>query len=175
MNFKRLIIAFAAVLFMISCQNKAEQTDTAAPPTISKSTQDKMDSVKLAQAWLVPAVEKFFNENHTEILEICTPQYEEYKMDAINVDYDGGMTVEQFQKKWAGKYNINLDQIGKSFLIGNQDNGKIKFQSCVPVNDTTMVFDCKIEDLDFKEIFYRKITISANSGRFQINDIEEIH
>lgn len=174
MNFKRLIIAFAAVVLMISCQNKADQTDTTAPPTISKSTQDKMDSVKLAQAWLVPAVEKFFNENHTEILEICTPQYEEYKMDAINVDYDGGMTVEQFQKKWAGKYNINLDQIGKSFLIGNQDNGKIKFQSCVPVNDTTMVFDCKIEDIDFKEIFYRKITISAKSGRFQINDIEEI-
>lgn len=174
MNFKRLIIAFAAVVLMISCQNKADQKDTTAPPTISKSTQDKMDSVKLAQAWLVPTVEKFFNENHTEILEICTPQYEEYKMDAINVDYDGGMTVEQFQKKWAGKYNINLDQIGKSFLIGNQDNGKIKFQSCVPVNDTTMIFDCKIDDPDFKETYHRKIKVVGQKGKFWIDDVEEM-
>lgn len=69
-------------------------------------------------------------------------------------------------KKWAGKYNINLDQIGKSFLIGNQDNGKIKFQSCVPVNDTTMVFDCKIDDPDFKETYHRKIKVVGQKENF---------
>ena len=166
----KLLSALIISIFIASCQNTEEKQEIEQP---------KVNTAFLAQAdsaknWLVPTVEKFFNENHSEILEICTPEYEEYKMDAIQVDYDGGMTIEQFQKKWKGKYNTNNDEIGKSFLLAVQDYGKIKFKSCELASDSTLVFDTAIEDSEFKAVHKRKITVVKRDGKFLINDVAEI-
>jgi hypothetical protein len=182
------ILGFLFVLFVIfSCTNS--QKDTLDTLAIQDSLRlDSINNVKRlmsedAKTWLIKSIENEFadplfeDENQDKKASIYTKSYEEYKTDAISIDYDGGMTEEAFKKKWDGKYDTKYAGIGTGFLISGQDWVKISISNCTLKSnlstDSTMVFDVMIEDKEAKAKYKRDIKVIKSGDSFLIDDILE--
>jgi hypothetical protein len=182
------ILGFLFVLFVIfSCTNS--QKDTLDTLAIQDSLRlDSINNVKRlmsedAKVWLIKSIENEFadplfeDENQDKKVSIYTKSYEEYKTDAISIDYDGGMTEEAFKKKWDGKYDTKYAGIGTGFLISGQDWVKISITNCTLKSDlstdSTMVFDVMIEDKEAKAKYKRDIKVIKSGDSFLIDDILE--
>ncbi len=182
------ILGFLFVLFVIfSCTNS--QKDTLDTLAIQDSLKlDSINNVKRlmsedAKIWLIKSIENEFadplfeDENQDKKVSIYTKSYEEYKTDAISIDYDGGMTEEAFKKKWDGKYDTKYAGIGTGFLISGQDWVKISITNCTLKSnlstDSTMVFDVMIEDKEAKAKYKRDIKVIKSGDSFLIDDILE--
>lgn len=181
------IFGFLMVLLVIySCTNNQKDITDSVP--LQNSIQ--LDSIKIAQAeksegakdWLVRSIEsefsdpRFENDNQDKKPSIYTPAYEEYKTDAISIDFDGGMTEEKFKQKWSKTYNTKFAGIGNGFLISSQDWGKVKVTACnLKGNATsdTLMFDVVLEDSEFKTKFKRDIKVVKSNNSFLIDDVLE--
>jgi macrodomain Ter protein organizer (MatP/YcbG family) len=181
-------LGFLFVLSVIfSCTNSQnDATDTLA---IQDSLRlDSINNVKKlmsedAKTWLIKSIENEFadplfeDENQDKKVSIYTKSYEEYKTDAISIDYDGGMTEEAFKKKWGGKYDTKYAGIGTGFLISGQDWVKISITNCTLKSDlstdSTMVFDVMIEDKEAKAKYKRDIKVIKSDNSFLIDDVLE--
>ncbi len=131
-----------------------------------------------AKNWLITTIEEHFSQFPSQPIEqIATERYAEYRQDAICVDYDCDtpLTLAQFEQKWGDIYDISYAGIGESFLIGQQDNGKIVMSKCEltaePVQ-LTYVFDTVVEDTMFKLTYSIEIWVKKTSSGFRIDDVK---
>jgi hypothetical protein len=182
-------LGFLFVLFVVFSCTKS-QNDTIDTLAIQDSLRlDSINNVKKlmsqdAKAWLIKSIENEFadplfedkNQDKKKV-SIYTKNYEEYKTDAISIDYDGGMTEEAFKKKWTGKYDTKYAGMGTGFLISSQDWVKISITNCTlkgdMSTDSTMVFDVIIEDKEAKAKYKRDIKVIKSGNSYLIDDVLE--
>ena len=178
----KTIFSITFLLFgLLACRNTAttlpaqtvvSDTIPASTPSTSETDIDTEDAV----AWLIEVIENHLNEGGYAMEDICTPQYYEYKTDATQVGYDGGMDEEAFAKKWSSTYNVARAGIGTAFLISGQDNGKVKVTKCVPKPTTTaesIILEVVISDPDMNATYHRDFKIVPIGKAYQINDVVE--
>ena len=128
------------------------------------------------EKWLTNLIENHLNKSDTYMENITTPKYAEYKQDAINIPYDGGMTIEEFEEKWSAIYDTKLTGIGESFLIGQQDWGEITVTKCklVSSKNDKYLFDVEITDNMEGNISHhkREIKIVMLNNEALIDDVK---
>ena len=76
------------------------------------SFSQKADKRIEAQQWIETQIPKAFNSQLNPIESLATATYQDYKSDAINVDFDCGLTEAAFQEKWKKEFNTNKAGIG---------------------------------------------------------------
>jgi hypothetical protein len=181
----KTIITFSFLLFgLFACRNasttlpaQAFVSDTipASTPTASATTEMDIDTED-AVAWLTEVIENHLNEGGFAMEDICTPQYYEYKTDATQIGYDGGMDEAAFTKKWSSTYDVARAGIGTAFLISGQDNAKVKVTKCVPKSTTTaeaIILEVVISDPDMNASYHRDFKIVPIGKAYQIDDVVE--
>jgi hypothetical protein len=175
-------ITLIITLFSIfSCQKKQEiKNDTIVKKdTIITDIPAKvLTESELAQKWLIQNIEENFKTPDGLIDSICTKTYAEYKSDAIGVDYDGGMTLKAFEKKWKGKFDAKHAGTGTGFLISGQDWVKINVKKCElsPLKlKEGYLFETMIEDVGAttKTTYKRDIKVVPSGNSFLISDVLE--
>ena len=173
---KKIVMFLASLCLLASCstEKKAESstsTDSLSTNAVAANQSDE------AKKWLIEAIETTFQgENYADTSRhIYTPTYEAYKNDAVGVGYDGGLSEEEFVKKWKGKFNTKLAGMGTGFLISGQDFGKIKVATCDLTESLkdTIVFKVVIDDLDAKAHYKRDIKVVPAGKSFLIADVLE--
>ena len=97
------IYLLIAVLSLASCQKKQEQKSEVKITEVPTKSLSESD---LAKKWLVEKIEENFETPDGLMDSICTKKYAEYKSDAMGVDYDGGLTIKAFEKKWKEKFDL---------------------------------------------------------------------
>jgi len=182
---KSLFIATLSLFLIWSCQNKPQQsetTPTADTTEVTKSVDsepvnpDNDIDTEDAVRWLTEVIESHLNDGGYPMEDICTPKYYEYKMDAVQVGYDGGLNDEQFRKKWSSDYDIKHAGLGTGFMISGQDWGTIKVTKCVPVSDGKkgfLMLNVTIDDKDMKAAYHRDIKIVPVGKAYLIDDVVE--
>jgi hypothetical protein len=178
---KTIIFFYFLFLSLLACRNTAttlpaqtvvSDTIPASTPSTSETDIDTEDAV----AWLTEVIENHLNEGGYAMEDICTPQYYEYKTDATQVGYDGGMDEEAFAKKWSSSYNGARAGIGTAFLISGQDIGKVKVTKCIPKPTTTaevIILEVVISDPDLNATYHRDFKIVPIGKAYQIDDVVE--
>jgi hypothetical protein len=175
-------ILFILFFGLIACRNasttiepvQANTTDTI--PTPMPATSEIAIDAEDAVAWLTEVIESHLNEGGYAMEDICTPKYYEYKTDATQVGYDGGMDEDAFNKKWASTYDVKHAGIGTAFLISGQDNGKVKVTKCVPKPTTTsdaIILEVVISDPDMNATYHRDFKVIPIGKAYQIDDVVE--
>jgi hypothetical protein len=147
------------------------QQDDKEKPGITDSAQ--------AKVWLIKSIEDAFNSEEenkklADTASIYTAQYQAYKQDAINLEYEDTMTMEDFKKKWADKYNTDYVGTG-GFLISGQDYGHITVTHCELKSTTTkndFIFNVLIHD-SFKVDYKRDIRVTHTKSGYKIDDVLE--
>lgn len=197
---KQFIILLSAAILLASCNGKHKDTNnvtdsvhTNAKDTIRQKTpatgnaaQELSPEAAKAKEWLIANIESSLNkangnmensneEAEKEVKNIYTTQYSAYKIDAINVDLDDGLTEDEFITKWKGKYNPELAGIGFGFLIPEQDYGLIKVTNCKLKNKTPdgFVFNVVLEDTNYHKKYNRDIRVIEVANSFLIDDVLE--
>lgn len=140
-------------------------------PTINDSEQAKI--------WLVKSIEDYFNvEEETKSSakkpSIYTTDYEAYKGEALNMEYEDTMSPEEFKKKWGHKYNTDYVGTG-GFLISGQDYGHITVTRCKlksTTKDNDFIFDVNIHD-SFKADYKEDIRVIHTKDGYKIDDVME--
>lgn len=157
---------------------------SASQPATPTNAKKDSRTISEAKLWLIKAIESGLNDpdvntSYKKVKAIMTSQYESYKQDAIDREYDypgvPQMTPEKFKKKWSGKYNIKFVGTG-GFLISAQDHGKIKVTKCEFTRESSpgvYWFKVKIEDITYKAVFDRDIKVITAKTGFLIDDIWE--
>ena len=173
---KTIITLYALVFCLLACRNTSDTqpAQSGASDSIPESGMD-IDTEDAA-AWLTEVIENHLNEDGYPMEDICTSSYYEYKTDAIQVDYDGGLTQAAFKKKWSADYDMKYAGIGTGFLISGQDWGKVKVTKCTPKSDGKngfLVLEVTIEDLDYKLSYHRDIKIVPVGKAYLIDDVME--
>lgn len=118
-----------------------------------------------AQKWIETEIPKAFNSQLNPIETLATDKYQKYKSDAINVDFDGGLTEAAFQEKWKKEFNIKKAGIGLSFILGVQDYESVKVERARFVK--------KISPTSY--LFLVSLSYSENSGTVAVQLIVEEH
>jgi hypothetical protein len=180
-----LYFPFLLVFLVCSCQNKPQTTSepiTADTMSVNQDTtkvlQEEWDVIDTEDAvrWLTEVIESHLNDGGYPMEDICTPKYYQYKMDAVQVGYDGGLTDEQFRKKWSSEYDTKHAGIGTGFMISGQDWGTIKVSKCVPVSDGKkgfLMLNVTIDDKEMKGAYHRDIKIVPVGKAYLIDDVVE--
>jgi len=135
--------------------------------------QNANDSEK-AKQWLITSIEENFNKT-SSMNGITTKEYEAYKSDATNVDFDI-LTEKEFENKWKHKFNIKYAGVGSGFLISAQDWDNIKVSYCKLSNQKTnngYWYICTITDPLSKTNYYRDIKVIYSDNSFLIADVKE--
>jgi len=178
---KSLINTTIIFLSLLACRN----TSTAPPaqavvsdtiPEFTPSAPETDIDTADAVAWLTEVIENHLNEGGYHMEDICTSRYYEYKMDAVQVGYDGGLTEAAFKKKWSADYNMKYAGIGTGFLISGQDWGKVKVTKCTPKSDGKngfILLNVTIRDIEFNVSYHRDIKIVPIGKAYQIDDVVE--
>ncbi|WP_367864535.1 hypothetical protein [Pedobacter sp. WC2423] len=193
---KQFIILLSTAILLISCNGKHNDTKKITDsvhtnakdvihqkiPSGNNSAQPLSPEVVKAKEWIIANIENSLNKGHDTIEDsneeaksIYTTQYSAYKIDAINVDLDDGLTEDEFITKWKGKYNPKLAGIGFGFLIPEQDYGLIKVTECKLKNKTPdgFVFNVVLEDTNYHKKYNRDIRIIVAEKSFLIDDVLE--
>ncbi|MBK8818056.1 MAG: hypothetical protein IPN49_02805 [Saprospiraceae bacterium] len=180
-------IIFAIVCVFFSCQNKKELpaadiqgTDTLATnfAEMAKQTDTIEIDAEDAATWLKEVVESHLNDSGFPMEDICTPEYYEYKTDATQVGYDGGMTEEDFVQKWSSAYDVRYAGISVGFLISAQDWGKIEVTRCVPKSKQIpgeITFEVFLTDVPYKMNYKRDITVIPVGKAYLIKNVAEFN
>ena len=135
------------------------------------------DKSELAKKWLIKSIENFFKQESPEMSSITTKTYNKYKSDATNVEMDteGSLTVEQFNKKWKKTYDIKYAGVGNGFLISAQDWGKVTVTKCqlLTAKENVYIFQVIIKDATYKGSYKRDIKVIESGKSFLIDDVKE--
>ena len=178
----KTIIASYIILFgLFACRNASQNVPAQAivSDTLPISTSGEQEAeidTEYAVEWLIEVIESHLNEGGFAMEDICTPQYYEYKTDATQVGYDGGMDESAFAKKWSSTYDVSHAGIGTAFLISGQDHGMVKVTKCVPKPSTTaetIILEVVISDPDMKATYHRDFKIVPIGKAYQIDDVVE--
>lgn len=171
--------------FLLSCQQNngkatkiSKNNEEIHSLSNNEPTAVELDS-NVAKSWLVEAIRKHFQDTSTTMQQITTPEYYEFKMDAMNVDLDieGSLTAEEFKKKWLKKYDPNTHPMHIGFLIPGQDWGKIIVHEIalkkINKDKGSLAFSIIIRDEELKVDYDRDIIVIENDGQFLIADVLE--
>lgn len=182
---KSLFIATLSFFLIWSCQSKPQQSESSTPVDTT-NVNKSLDSEPInpendidtedATRWLTEVIESHLNDGGYPMEDICTPKYYEYKMDAVQVGYDGGLTYEQFRKKWSSDYDIEHAGLGTGFLISGQDWGKVKVTKCSPKSDGKngfLVLNVTVDDEQMKAAYHRDIKIVPVGKAYLNADVVE--
>ncbi|AMQ01555.1 hypothetical protein AY601_4726 [Pedobacter cryoconitis] len=197
---KQLIIILSSAILLVSCNGKHNEGKKLTgsidsnvkdaihqnTPVAGKAIQKASSEADKAREWLIMGIENSLNKAHgnlenpnedaeEDVKTIYTTQYNAYKIDAINVDLDDGMTEDEFVEKWKGKYNPKLAGVGYGFLVPEQDYGLIKVTHCELKNKTPdgFVFNVLIEDTSNHTKYNRDIKVVNAAKSFLIDDVLE--
>lgn len=196
---KQFIIILSSAILLVSCNGKhnegkklAGSIDSDVNDSIQntqvagKAIQKASPEATKAREWLIISIENSLNKAHgnpenpneeaeEDVKSIYTTQYNAYKIDAINVDLDDGLTEDEFIAKWKGKYNPKLAGVGYGFLVPQQDYGLIKVTHCELKNKTPdgFVFKVSIEDTSNHTKYNRDIKVVIAAKSFLIDDVLE--
>jgi hypothetical protein len=197
---RQFIIILSSAILLVSCNGKhnegkklAGSIDSNVNDSIhqhtnvaGKAIQEASSEAVKAREWLIISIENSLNKAHgnvenpneeaeEDVKSIYTTQYNAYKIDAINVDLDDGLTEDEFIEKWKGKYNPELAGVGYGFLVPEQDYGLIKVTHCELKNKTTdgFVFKVSIEDTSNHTKYNRDIKVVIAAKSFLIDDVLE--
>lgn len=116
-----------------------------------------------AQKWIETEIPKAFNSQLNPIESLATIKYQHYKSDAINVDFDGGLTEATFHEKWKKEFNTKKAGIGLSFILGVQDYELVKVERARFVKKTSPT----------SYLFLVSFSYSENSGTVAVQLIVE--
>lgn len=172
-QYLRLIISLTMVYFLVSCDNYGQ-----SPLIKGEIAQDSV-TICAGKEWLKNNIESFFNNNDNYLkgfFYLCTKQYAEFKDDATNIDFDGGMTEAEFKSKWGRRYSVYAG-IGEGFMIAGTDYGKIEVVKCEFKNTTetkNILYDVLIIDRTFNSKFTRQVVLVKNGDSFLIDNVLEI-
>jgi hypothetical protein len=175
------ITLIITIFSIFSCQKKQEnkqETIINKDTIISDMSNKALTESDLAKKWLTQNIEENFKTPDGLIDSICTKTYAEYKSDAIGIDYDGGMTLKAFEKKWKNKFDLKHAGTGTGFLISGQDWVNIKVKDCElsPIKlKEGYLFETSIEDVGAttKTMYKRDIKVVPNGNSFLIADVLE--
>jgi hypothetical protein len=185
---RRFMILFFGSIAFLACRNpqdansfttKISKEEKAELPATGK---EKADS-EAARKWLIETVDYYFKPNKedwSDMKGITTKTYEEYKVDAINVDLgtDGALTLSEFENKWRKKFDTKYAGIGVGFLVPEQDIGTIEVTSCKLlkcISEKKYLFEMIIRDSDFKREYKREIEVIRSSDSLLISDVKEFN
>jgi hypothetical protein len=132
---------------------------------ITSSFNQNSDKRVEAQKWIETEIPKAFNSQLNPIESLATDKYQKYKSDAINVDFDGGLTEAAFQEKWKKEFNTKKAGIGLSFILGVQDYELVKVERARFVKKTSPT----------SYMFLVSFSYSENSGTVAVQLIVEEH
>lgn len=177
---KYSLILASILLLLVSCrqqnvQSIADISQTQDTLSLNEGDQPSDGTSEIdttdAKAWITEVIENHLNEGGYAMEDICTAKYFEYKTDATETGYDGGMTENDFKKKWGSRYDVKHAGIGTAFLISGQDNGKVKVTQCKLKSPN--IFSVIISDPDMNMKYHRDIKIIPIGKAYQIDDIVE--
>lgn len=174
-QFNTLAFVFSLLSSLIvneNVQSNKRLISTSKTITNKKAENPNQENAK---KWLVKTIETNFNKDTYKMSDMTTKAYAEYKIDAINIEYDNGLTEEKFKQKWQNKFDIKY--VGNNgFLVPSQDYGKIKVTSCVFLSETKdkeYIFETIISDLTFNQNYKRDIKVIPSGKSFLIADVKE--
>jgi len=174
-----------AVIALFSCQtntkSSTKEADEKSIDSISLRNdviEKELDTV-VAKNWLTKSILDFFDGTNSDMQKITTPQYYEFKMDAMNVDLEteGSLSAVEFRNKWQDKYDLNIHPTQTGFLISGQDWGTIKIGhiSVKNVNNSykSITFSTLIRDKELEIDYNRDIIVVENESKYLIADVLE--
>ena len=118
-----------------------------------------------AQKWIETEIPKAFNTQLNPIESLATEKYQRYKSDAINVEFDGGLSEADFHEKWKKEFDTKKAGIGISFILGVQDYETVKVERARFVKQITPT----------SYLFLVSFGYSENSGTVAVQLIVEEH
>lgn len=172
--------AVIALLFIITaCKEEQKQASAQQESSHKVIAEDKPDKSGEAKKWLVKNMENYFKADlgasDKMMQKITTPDYYDYKTDAMNVDMDvdGSLTEKEFQSKWKGKFDTAKAGIGSGFLITGQDWDEIKVSKCelISENKEDKMFDVVLSDKNLNTEYPVKIKVEMGKNGFLIADV----
>lgn len=174
-NMKKAFILLLTAL-LLSCQSK-ENTDKFNEMQNRQPEVANTETAMKGKDWLVKNIEGYFKNMDLQMIAITTPEYNEFKTDALNAELGmpGSLTKEEFIQKWTGKYDLSREDIYNAFLIPAQDFGRIKVTNCEYKNSEgdTLVYDVNISDVEFKADYKSIIKLVPVEKGFLIADVIE--
>ncbi|MGN0003349.1 MAG: hypothetical protein ACI35V_07940 [Sphingobacterium composti] len=171
--------------FLVSCQQSNDKSSKLSTTNKKNDSIPKNEvapvslDISAAKFWLSKVISEHFDGSNPDMQNITTPEYFEFKMDAMNVglDTEVSLTEEEFNKKWGNKYEVNTHPIYTGFLISGQDWGKIVVKQIeikkINTESRSIVFETLIRDNDFGVDYDRDIVVVEKDGKFLISDVFE--
>jgi len=171
-------------LCISSCTNNTSKVSSTAGSSATAALQ-QVDTGKNqlqteeAKKWLIAAIEDHFKLD-TDMATMTTETYNAYKIDAMNVDMqvDNSLSEEEFNTKWAAKFDTATHINNIAFLISGQDYDQILVKDCeaLPAKHNrvdTIVFKTTLMDKGLHQEYHRKIFVTHQNGKYLIADVLE--
>lgn len=140
--------------------------------TLAKA--QKADKRIEAQKWIETEIPKAFNSQLNPIESLATDKYQKYKSDAINVDFDGGLTEVAFQEKWKKEFNTKKAGIGLSFILGVQDYELVKVERArfvKKISHTSYLFLASFSYYENSGTVAVQLIVDEHENSFLISDV----
>jgi len=159
-------LSFILLLVMVSC-------NTASPDNEELKSENTGGNEQAAKDWLMKAIPDFFESTEMDLNTIATPEYAEYKSDAMNILY-GELTIPMFEQKWKGKFDVSDNAVGKAFLIDGEDYVKIEVVSCelISTSEKGWKFSTKLIDKAMNMEVARQIDVIPFADAYRISDVK---
>ena len=142
------------------------------------SFSQKADKRVEAQNWIETQIPKAFNSQLNPIESLTTDTYQDYKSDAINVDFDGGLTETAFHEKWKKEYNTKKAGIGLSFILGVQDYELVKIERTrfiKKISPTSYLFLVSLSYAENAGTLAVQLIVEEHGNSFLISDVWQEH
>lgn len=169
---KQLYILSLGILFL-ACKNE----NKAEAPVVQKEeipVELIQENAENGKKWLEKSIDGHFSNDNPPMIMMTTPDYYEFKIDALNADLGlpGSITKDEFTAKWKDKFDLSREDVYDGFLIPAQDFGKIKVGSVEFEKNLsdTLVYNVLINDEQFGVSYQSIIHLIPIEKGFQIAD-----
>ncbi|UOQ55249.1 hypothetical protein [Hymenobacter cellulosivorans] len=173
---------------LTACQTQPaeqQQSGPAAPTAApAASAASPLDTAQ-ARQWLIASIDTNFtnedqerrNTDPDDSTSIFTPQYVQYKLDALQLEFAEEENAEQkFQQKWSGRYNPQLVGNGGFLLVQGQDFGKVKVIRCrfkERTSDQGLLFTVTTKDFTYNAEASGDFKVIRTPQGYKIDDVRE--
>ena len=127
-----------------------------------------------AQKWIETEIPKAFNSQLNPIESLATEKYQRYKSDAINVDFDGGLSEADFHEKWEKEFDTKKAGIGLSFILGVQDYETKKVERArfvKKISPTSYLFLVSFSYFENSGTVAVQLIVEEHKNSFLISDV----
>lgn len=127
-----------------------------------------------AQKWIETEIPKAFNSQLNPIKSLATEMYQRYKSDAINVEFDGGLSETDFHEKWKKEFDTKKAGIGISFILGVQDYETVKVERArfvKKITSTSYLFLVSFSYFENSGTVAVQLIVEEHKNSFLISDV----